>query len=62
MLVSLFVLLALVPIAFVLWMAWWLVASLADRLNPAYLPVAVPVSHPVSAEVHRRGEERSTAA
>jgi hypothetical protein len=62
MLVSFFVLLTLVPIAYVLWLAWWLVASLGDRLHPAYLPVRVPVSHPVSAEVHRPGEERSTAA
>ncbi|HEY4865225.1 MAG TPA: hypothetical protein VIK45_06905 [Candidatus Dormibacteraeota bacterium] len=62
MLVSFFVLLALVPIAYVLWFAWWLVASLGDRLHPAYLPVPVRLSRPVSAEVHRTGEERSTAA
>jgi len=62
MLVSFFVLPALVPIACVLWCAWWLVASLGDRLHPAYLPVPVRLSRPVSAGVHRPGEERSTAA
>lgn len=62
MLVSFFVLLALVPIAYVLWCAWWLVANLGDRLHPAYIPVPVAVSHPLSAEVHRPPEERSTAA
>jgi hypothetical protein len=62
MLVSFFVLLALVPIACVLWCAWWLVASLGDRLHPAYLPVPVRLSRPVSAGVHRPGEQRSTAA
>ena len=62
MLVSFFVLMALVPIAFVLWCVWWLVASLGDRLHPAYLPVPVRLSRPVSPGVHRSGEERSTAA
>jgi hypothetical protein len=62
MLVSFFVLLALVPIAYVLWFAWWLVASLGDRLHPAYLPVPVRPSRPLSAGVHRPGAERSTAA
>ena len=62
MLVSFFVLLALIPIAYVLWCAWWLVASLGDRLHPAYLPVPVRLSRPVSAGVHRPGEQRSTPA
>ena len=62
MLVSFFVLLALIPIAYVLWCAWWLVATLGDRSHPAYLPVTVRLSRPVSAGVHRSGEERGTAA
>jgi hypothetical protein len=62
MLVSFFVLPALVPIACVLWCAWWLVASLGDRLHPAYLPVPVRLSRPQSAGVRRPGEQPSAAA
>ncbi len=34
MLVSFFVLLTLVPIAYVMWCAWWLVVSLGDQVTP----------------------------